>query len=89
VAEPHPFADVTRQVIAEKGAQLVAKRQFVGGEAQIHRYGSLVIKTKPALQRIVSVSSGRQLISNKPISLGSAEEVRLDHQLPVAALDRG
>ena len=44
VAEPHPLADVTRQAIAEKGAQLVAKRQFIGREAQIHRSSSFVIE---------------------------------------------
>src|SRR5204863_9179435 len=47
VTEPHPLADVTRKVVAEEGAQLVAKRQFIGGEAQIHRSGSFVNAQTP------------------------------------------
>jgi hypothetical protein len=36
IAEPHPFADVVRQIAGDEGAQLVAKRQLVGRETQIH-----------------------------------------------------
>ena len=36
IAEPHLVADVGWQVIADKAAQLVAKRQFFGAEAKVH-----------------------------------------------------
>src|SRR6516225_123979 len=35
IAEPHPLADVLRQMIADEGAQLVAELDLVGGKAQI------------------------------------------------------
>ena len=36
IAEPHPLADVVRQMIADEGSELVAKRQLIRGEAQVH-----------------------------------------------------
>ena len=36
IAEPHPLADVVRQIVADEAAQFVTKRQLVGGEAKLH-----------------------------------------------------
>ena len=36
IAEPHPLADVVRQIVADKSPQLVAELQLVIGEAKVH-----------------------------------------------------
>src|SRR4029077_1535252 len=42
MAEPHPLADILGQIVRDEGAHLVAKRQFIRREAQIHGSAPLI-----------------------------------------------